>query len=341
MEANYSYYKVETIDIWEYERSQFLTGQISTELATRIISNIQSIIIDHAKPVFRANDFDNGDGSFHKYYERKVNQFIQACKDIEELYAIDFFFSRNDCYEYNYNIVIDSTQEDFEFWFALKLRQYNDKIIKLDDFLNYQLEKSFDNNFKSFSKFLHLTLRQYKNEFLESNVIETAQEWIDSYSPKETLKDQKEKKPPIASNKEERKMEGDLHSFWLKALQENPQYFQETINTFTDVFAQLKKERFIHANNSLEDFKSIFRNKDISPNKRIIWIGSVKELQWFVKYLMYESKKIADLKNDIWLITSKCFMKKDNNSYTDSQLRNASGKRLQRKVLVESILSKL
>ena len=96
-------------------------------------------------------------------------------------------------------------------------------------------------------------------------------------------------------------------------------------------FQLLKEHAFIDTATELEQFKTIFRNKEITPQKRIKWIGSTKELQWFIKELMYESQKIVDLKNDIWLITASCFVDKNGKEFMDSQLRTASGKRLKRK----------
>lgn len=116
-------------------------------------------------------------------------------------------------------------------------------------------------------------------------------------------------------------------------LNEQPHYIKNHIINFMDAFKKLKTNSYIDSNISWENFKAIFGAREIPP-------GSNKELQWFVKYLVYTSQKVVDLDKDIWLITIKCFINKNDKEFTESQLRNVSVDRLDREELVESILSK-
>lgn len=63
----------------------------------------------------------------------------------------------------------------FDLYFALKLN-FTD-LIKLDDFLNYQLENYFK-DVSFFKRFLEQIVRKYKSEFLSKEVIETVNTWI-------------------------------------------------------------------------------------------------------------------------------------------------------------------
>jgi hypothetical protein len=56
---------------------------------------------------------------------------------------------------------------------------------------------------------------------------------------------------------------------------------------------------------------------------------------------MYESQKIENLKNDIWLTTACCFVDKNGNDFSDTQLRTASGKNLNRKDGLSKIVNLL
>ena len=130
----------------------------------------------------------------------------------------------------------------------------------------------------------------------------------------------------------------------LKGIEENKDYdiSEKSITSiFETMLSELKKGHFVHEDTSLDIFIAIFKKEKLDPSDLIIWIGSIKELQWFISAIVYESEKIVVVKNDIWLITIKCFVDKDGNSFTDSQLRNASGKRLQRKEQVKGIVAKM
>ncbi|MBL4653294.1 MAG: hypothetical protein JKY53_10590, partial [Flavobacteriales bacterium] len=296
METNYNYFKIDTADIWEYERALFLNGKSSKEHAGSILSDIQLIITNNASPVFGLDNYDRGDQQYKKYYESRVTQFTESLNNTEELYRIEFFFMRDGCYQYDYSIILTPSQKDFEFWFALKLRQYENKISTIDDFLTYQLQQSFNDDVKTFSRFLNLNIRQYRDSFFNEKITDTVSEWMDDY--KTENKESEQSKKQSSSNTDERKIEGEIHSLLLKKLVDNPKYFQDNINEFTGVLVKLKNEQFVHQSTDLDVFKAMFRNKKITSEKRIVWIGTVKELQWFMKYLVYESKKVADLKND-------------------------------------------
>ena len=361
-EVNYSYYEIHTGDIWNYERAVFLEGKSTEDIARKVLDKIQLVICERAKPNFGIENYNRGNAQYRRYYEKRVNTFINSIGNLEELYSIDYFFFKDQLYEYNHSIIMKPGDRDFEFWFALKLRQYDGNIFYIANFLTYQLHQNFRGNRPEFSNFLKLIIRQYQAALLTPRVTDTVDEWITSNAktvqtnnvdspgdkeeqksnniPPEPLQKNNSKKAHL-SNKTERKMEGELHALLLKKLADHPNYFQDNINDFTTVFVRLKNEQFIHQTTSLENFKAIFQNKRIAPENRIIWIGSVKELQWGIKYLVYASKQVYDLKKDIWLVTAQCFLHKNGTEFTDTQLRNASGKRVERKELLESILSKL
>jgi hypothetical protein len=63
----------------------------------------------------------------------------------------------------------------FDLYFALKLN-FTD-LIKLDDFLDYQLENYFK-DVSIFKRFLEQIVRKYKSEVLSKEVIETVNTWI-------------------------------------------------------------------------------------------------------------------------------------------------------------------
>ncbi|AUP81219.1 hypothetical protein [Flavivirga eckloniae] len=340
MEVNYSYYDIDIADIWYYERELFLYGENgNTVLAKNIINKVQHIITTKGTPSFSFKEYQLGDEKFRDYYKRNADMYRKACESLKELYRIDYFIAtKGSCFEYSESIVIDLHNENFDFWFALKLRQYNDKIIAISDFLNFHLKYTFNDNMQQIVDFLKLSCRQYLGLIFENKIIETVNEWSE----------EKTKNKKLRSNKSKPKMKGEIHSFLLQKSKYNLNYYRKSGNReiFREALSALKNEKFISKKTSLEIFISIFCNQKITEKNRIIWIGTKKELSWLVFYLI-ESDKIYDLKNNKWMVAINCFVDgyglpdTEIKDFERDQLRNASDGKLDRKILLESILSKL
>lgn len=336
MEPNYTHYEIDTGDIWSYECDAFLDGKSTEGIAREVLDKIQLVICKRARPIFGIEKYDGNEES-ERYYQRQVKKFRDSLSDLEERYRIEYFFFKDYLYQYDYNIIMNPKDQDFEFWFALKLRQYDGKIFSIADFLRYQLTNNFEGNTGEFLQFLKLILRQYRDSLLSQKVVDTVNDWMDDN------KETDAQKAARRSNKEQQKSDTYFHTFLLKAYEQDAHYFTKNINAFLEAFLELKSpsHRFIAENTSLEDFKAIFQNRNIPKNNRIVWLGSNVELQWFVKILNYDLKRIADLKYDIWIVTTRCFVRKNGDDFGEYQLRNASGKRKDRYELLKSILSKL
>ncbi len=338
---NFSYYEIDLSDIWQFERAIFLNDNSSEEHANTLIQRIQLEISKKSEPIFNIND--SNESEFEKYYENNILRFKKAAENIRELYSINFFFDRNSCYQYDYENIIESNNHDFDYWFALKLRQYQLKLIELDKFLNFQLKKSFQKDSYSVKSFITAITRQYGKDMFDDKLISSIQEWIDELKIVQ--------KTSTTRNAYTTKMQGgEAHSFRLKELNKNPDYLDNRINptsTFDKAFNELKTHKFIDSTTSIENFRKIFSNKEITSKQKIRWIGTNKELQWFVHILQDEKQKIEPLKNDIWYVTLKCFIKKQTkgkgkeNSFTIPQLSKAKGEKTERRDLLVKIIEKI
>ncbi|WP_438710250.1 hypothetical protein ACSTS3_14345 [Aquimarina muelleri] len=279
-------------------------------------------------------DFET-DCFFHDPIEYEKKQTRRILSQLIQKLKFKIISSTNpeesDSYTYLKNFTITLRCNDFDYWFALKLRQYQIGLKYIYTFLNYHLANSFNNNIKKFNEFLELVILQYENIFFNKNVSKV----IKKYKKKELIQKR------ISHDIKVRKPKTTYNTFLLKNLQTNSNYIRDNIVDFMDIWSLLKKESFIDKNTSFENFKAIFKNQKIEPIDRIKWAGTNKELQWFVKYLVYKSEKTVNLDKDIWLVTRNCFIKNDGKGFTESQLRNASGDRLNRKKSVERILSKI
>ena len=332
MDINYSYYDINLVDIWLYEQSLFLSDKTSDDLAKKIIDKVEAIIIIEGKAAFGINYRDNKDEKIRMYYDRNKREHGEAYKILKERFRLDFFFNKYSCFQYDEPIIINSENIDFDFWFALKIRQYNSKTLSLIKFLDSQLVTNFNNDIKVFISFLKFGILKDQSEILLDEVKVAIDDWINRNNSRQV------------SNKNRQKMDGEINSFLLKNLDNDSTYFKRSIENrqmFYKVFLDLKKHKFIASDAAFDNFTAIFSNKQISKKNKITWVGTYVELQWLVKNLVYHSQKVQDLKKDIWFVTIKCFVNLQKVEFTASQLRDAKGKNFQRKVLLEEILSKI
>jgi hypothetical protein len=180
MEANYNYYKIDVADIWQYERSIFLNDNSSSKLAKKIIDKAEPIIIKDGNPSFGINYRDSQDENERMYYERNYKIYAEASKSLKERYEINFFFNKYSCFQYDQSIVVNRDYIDFDFWFAIKLRQFESKLSEIKNFLNFQLEANFNNSIIELAEFLKISIRQYQSKFLKKRVVETLKDWIEN-----------------------------------------------------------------------------------------------------------------------------------------------------------------
>lgn len=159
--ANFKYNKIDLADVWEYERGKFIAGETNAQIAQRIIDLIQPLVVKYGEPSF-GQEMMAVDS---KYYGRNVLQYHDA--NLRMKYALNYFIHKNDCYEYNQSILISRKIEEFPFFFALKMRQYNDNLFEINSFLQNQLSNSFDDDMASYSKFLGICLFQFSSFFQE------------------------------------------------------------------------------------------------------------------------------------------------------------------------------
>ena len=79
----------------------------------------------------------------------------------------------------------------------------------------------------------------------------------------------------------------------------------EKSSNLTDFFNTLKGQGFISDITTLAAFRKIFTNQLADPP--IIWLGTLEELDFLIKYLHLIIKVVEPIKRNIWLITSNCF----------------------------------
>ncbi|WP_412560611.1 hypothetical protein [Winogradskyella sp. MIT101101] len=320
MATNHNYYEIEIADIWQYEQHEFLSDKSSDDLAKKIINKAEEVIIKEGEESFTV-DLDNVKS--RAYYERNLNEYRKSSNTLKGRYNNNFFFNKQVCYQYDQNIIITQESSDFDFWFALKLRQYDSKLIEVKNFLEYQLERAFNKDLVRFIDFLKLEMKQSSDTIFNDRITETIDRWI------------KDK------NSLNRKLKGKYSSLRLRQLNTNPDYLQKNSHVLNKVLKHLKVNNFIHEDTLFTDFIRIFEGNIIPKNKRIVWTGTNKDLKWFMDYLSEGSNKIEYHKHDKWIVVNMCFLNKENQEFGKNVLRKSSGDDEARKKLLESILTKI
>lgn len=116
--------------------------------------------------------------------------------------------------------------------------------------------------------------------------------------------------------------------------------FKYTNNDSTilpDLMNALITGNFIDKETEIKHFRKIFSGNEI--DKQIIWIGNISELSFFIKSIHNIHKKIEDTKQQIWKITSKCFIQSDGTPFDKSKFR---GQKLPaKKSIIDNIVNLL
>jgi len=320
MDVNYSYYDINLGDIWLFEHDQCVNDKSSNDLAKKVIDKAEELIIKEGEVSFIV-DLDNKESRL--YYERNLKDYKKNSNTLKGRFETNYFFNKESCYQFDQDIIVKRETSGFDFWFALKLRQYDSKLIEIKNFLEFQLEGAFNKDLVKFTDFLKLEIKQYQDAIFNDRIIGTIDTWI------------KEK------NTINRKLKGKYSSLRLRELNTNSDYLKKNSHVLSNVLKHLKAYNFIHEDTLFTDFIRIFGGNIIPKNKRIVWTGTNKDLKWFMDYLSEGSNKIEYHKHDKWIVANMCFLNKENQGFGKDVLRKASGDDEARKKLLESILAKI
>jgi hypothetical protein len=326
---NPEYYDLNTCDIWYFERLYFMNVEKNVDLGQKIISEIQSLIMNNkdTEPAYDVRFYDEGDADAKRKYSLDINKFFNNLSYPEKIFELQYFFHDNACYEYyaGVNIIRNQAEESlFQFFFALKLRQYSYALIHTSSFLDHQLISNFNEERETFIEFLIYLLRQYSGLFSEE-LIETVNDYMNRL--------RKEAPTDLIA----------VRSFLLVGYRDyGKEYFIKNVNVIFEAFIGLKDNKFIDPDTKLDQFKRIFTQSTIQPDRRIMWIGRNVELKWFVQILIDDLTKIVPPIVGRWKTTLYCFADKNGTDFEKEEaISKASGKADERTNVLRKILENL
>jgi hypothetical protein len=341
MEPIFENFEINTLDIWPYESNQFLNEKRTSEQIKRIKTDLEFLIVNTRReqilnkkpktifPFVTAEDYDNGT---NKQWGRYINEIFAAVTlfdriklgyfNVIDSNGVDSMFS------YHQDIMIDTINNEFDYWFALKLSQYETGIKYVFKFLDFQQQEVFKSDVSSFCEFLEDVILQFKDDFLDEKVCQKTEKWIELQKSKITIKhDSMTSKETIMSELKVKQFNGGYRTFLLKKVETNVVYFklETNKNALIELWNDLTHEGFIEKQ-TIEKFTSIFLNVPIKKENRIVWSKSIKSLIEFVKALI-NSKNIVELGGvDHWLITMECFVMKKSKDIKFNSLEKPESK---------------
>lgn len=317
MEPILDYLDVNTFDIWTFEANQYLTNNRTDEHIIKVKSALElQIVISRREqinnnlsvtinPIVTIDDYDNGVNK--DYWVRHVRE-IGDTKTIHDRVNLGYFnvfdAGLDSFFSLEQYILIHKDNEQFDFWFALKLSQFKSGIKYIPDFLNYQMQEVYNFDVVVFCEFLEVVILQYKDEFIDEKVCLITEKWILS----QRVEISEKQDGVFNSNIEQYKKKGDYKTFLLKDVEFNPAYFKSDINesALHEFWQNLKLAGYIK-DTKIDDFKALFLNTSINKDNRIVWNKSIKSLTEFVKALMNSNKIVGLSGVDHWFITMECF----------------------------------
>lgn len=352
IEPNTTYYYVNSLDIWEFERDLFFSDKGSVERIEHVENKTIDLIIrcrdrqikdGNGLNIESITDLKKLDSGVHSsgYYDRYVRNWRSASGDIKERIAISIFPLQDAFYNLDQNIAIDPEEETFDYWFALKLSQYDCALKHLEAFLGFQLEQNFNSDVQDFEKFLKTIVLQYEVDYLSPRLVLLINNWLAEYQQKvekETAVNiSLSSKAPGTNSKNE----SQIHkTFLLEIVNHQPSIINNMENTSTlelmEGFTLLRNNNLLFGDVKWNEFKLIFQKEGLTD--KIKWEGSLVELRELIKQIC-KPGLCSHLEKGLekWKVAQECFLIKEKKVWVEislyTRISNANGSQKRLKII--------
>ena len=321
------HFDIELSDIWRYEleliyqelkitkREKYTRDEY--EHLFHLYENTCSICIQYGTSYLTKKPNDGVYLNFQNIYKNK--------KKLKDKIELGFFDFKGALYYLNQKVLIPNNDDSYDYWFALKLSQFDATLKYIDNFLEYHLKETFKNNLLEYANFLTLMIRQYKDLLLTKKVALTALEYVNFLSEElETnVSNHKDEKIKTTTSKNKNKNRSNIsNSYTLIGSKSDPLFFNRNNPKFLDIFHKLLESEYIHTNTSYTQFKKVFSREVILPENRIHWIAKQVDLKAFIVTLC-DQHKIEKPYSGIWKLTAACFIDKNKQDFNPRNLGNS------------------
>ncbi|MHA7056782.1 hypothetical protein ACWGOQ_0006150 [Aquimarina sp. M1] len=320
-------FNIELSDIWNYEKYLFeeelkyekkaKSNTYNRKHFLELYRNAIDICIHYGKSYLTKENSGETYVAFQKIYKEK--------KSFKERIRLGWFDFKGALYYLPQLITIPRVDQDFHYFFALKVDQYVENIFLLDDFFEYQLRANFNNDLLEFMVFLDNLIIQH--DFIDDKIYEKITRYILDIKklPKQKIHKKSNKQKPTSS------------SYTLIGSMSTPNFFQKNNQKFLDIFHGLLDNKYVHNETSYTQFKSLFSEESI-PLKKIHWTANSVDLNAFISILCSQNK-IVKPNTGIWVLTSTCFIDKNKEDFNPRNLGNSipseNTKRIFRKIVAQ------
>ncbi len=183
--ADVDKYQIKTGEIYEHEYLNWKPGDNHKDLIEDMELKLLFLLQDNG---LCGKSEETG---HHELYEEKEKEFEQNIANLSDdrFPPFTYFYlskTKSDCGDVNWIICdygisyviqrADEKPDVFEFFFAFKLRQVD--LMQLDTFLGFHMKESYNNDKRSYFRFLTILVRKYQILYDEAR-IKTIDEWMD------------------------------------------------------------------------------------------------------------------------------------------------------------------
>jgi len=359
IEPNLEYYKVDLGDIWSYQKDLYDLGHSNLSDTLNLKERYEELILytkrwqyedkDKFKititPFVTVTDYDNN--TKKAYFLRHLNEY-KSFKRSEDFLKIDYFMNKNEFYSHIQTIYIHPSSRDFEFWFALKLSQYNLGLKFVNEFLTFNLKHLFESNIDVFKTTIEIVIAQFSEKYFTKNLTKFVSQWINQFETNSLeignmqIKDwhhntftnddlffiSSEIDLPLKSDNTKTNEPSSLEK--KKVTNSNtPEVHLKHLTFYDSKFAKFRfigdtdfsfkmeeilKEfvvnNLISGKTKTAKFLDLFTKSNLQKSNRIHWIGNAYLLREFIILIAKSSIGQKLEGTDKWAIAQKCFIAK-------------------------------
>lgn len=357
--ANYEFYRIELFDVWEFEKRLFESGKKPFSEFQQLKENYEQLIIDTKNWQSKSEKYlktiscftsifhyDNGSNSDKSYFLRYKEEYGKAIESNETL-KLDYFVCQDSFYSHIQTIYPHPSLENFELWFALKLRQYKAGLKFLNQFLEYNLIHLFRGDFEKYNDTLEIVIAQYADSYFSPKLTELIERWIEKSKgmvfpvlsnevfeswPYETFTDDSffqdwgDDIESVKTKNQEKKVSKankGKEPIELQAYLDHDTFFDVKFNKLKavgdsdflffmqELVKELINENLISGETKTPKFINLFTKSKLTPSEKIYWTASASLLRDFIKQLADDGQigqRLTGL--DKYYVAEKCFIVK-------------------------------